>query len=86
MRSRRKYWADILVEATWAYNTTWKTTTGFTPYDLVYWKKVFLSIEFEFNTLRMVAELELDISKAQQEILMQLNGLDELMMEALLHT
>ena len=23
----RKYWADRLVEATWAYNTTWKTTT-----------------------------------------------------------
>jgi len=30
--SSRKDWADHLVEATWAYNTTWKTTTGFTPY------------------------------------------------------
>ena len=25
--SNRKYWADRLVETTWAYNTTWKTTT-----------------------------------------------------------
>jgi len=33
--SNKKDWADILVEATWAYNTTWKTTTGFTPYELV---------------------------------------------------
>ena len=28
--SNRKYWADRLVEATWAYNTTLKTTTRFT--------------------------------------------------------
>eukprot|EP00253_Pinus_taeda_P026779 PITA_26779 len=51
--SSREDWADRLVEATWAYNTTWKTTTGFTPYELVYEKKTFLSIEFEFSTLRM---------------------------------
>jgi len=45
--SSKKYWLDRLVEATWAYNTTWKTTTGFTPYALVYGKKVMLSIEFK---------------------------------------
>ena len=50
VRSIIKYWADILVEATWAYNATWKTTTGFTPYELVYGKKALLSVEFEFNT------------------------------------
>ena len=62
--SSRKDWADILVEATWAYNTTWKTTSGFTPYELVYGKKALLSIEFEFNTLRLVAQLDLDFSHA----------------------
>ena len=46
-----KYWADRLLEATWAYNTTWKTTTTFTPYELVYGKKCLLSVDFEFNTL-----------------------------------
>jgi len=35
----RKDWVDRLVEATWAYNTTSKTTTGFTPYELVFGKK-----------------------------------------------
>ena len=60
----RKDWADKLVEATWAYNTTWKTTTGFTPYDLVYEKKALLPIEFEYNTLRMAAQLDLDVTKA----------------------
>ena len=61
VRNGRKYWADRLVEATWAYNTTWKTTTGFTPYELVYGKKALLSVEFEFNTLRMEDELNLDL-------------------------
>ena len=75
--SSRKDWADRLVEATWAYNTTWKTTTGFTPYELVYGKKALLSIEFEYNTLRMAAQLDLDLSHAQKERLLQLNGLDE---------
>ena len=45
-----------------------------------------MSIEFEYNTLRMVAQLDLDIASAQQEILLQLNGLDEFRMQALLHT
>eukprot|EP00253_Pinus_taeda_P010834 PITA_10834 len=80
MSSSRRDWADRLVEATWAYNTTWKTTTSFTPYELVYGKRALLSIEFEYNTLRMAAQLDLDLSHAQQERLMQMNQLDELRM------
>ena len=64
--SNRKYWANRLVEDTWTYNTTWKTTTVFTPYDLGYGKKDFLSFLFELNTLRMAAELDLDIKNSQQ--------------------
>lgn len=44
--SSRKDWEDRLVEAIYAYNTPWKTTTGFTPYELVYGKNSLLSIEF----------------------------------------
>jgi len=29
--SSKRDWEHGLVEATWAYNTNWKTTTGFTP-------------------------------------------------------
>eukprot|EP00253_Pinus_taeda_P034898 PITA_34898 len=75
--SNRKDWVERLVEATWAYNTTWKTTTRFTPYELVYGKKDLLSIEFEVNNLRMAAQLHLDLSHAQKKRLLQLNGLDE---------
>eukprot|EP00253_Pinus_taeda_P030944 PITA_30944 len=73
----RNEWADRLVEATWAYNTTWKTTTNFTPYELVYGKRALLSIAFEYNTLRMADQMDLDLSHAQRERLLQLNGLDE---------
>ena len=75
-----------MVEATWVYNTTWKTTTGFTPYELVYGKKDLLSIEFEYNTLRMAAQLDLDLSHVQKERLFELNGLDEQRMQTLLHS
>ena len=57
-------WAHILVEATWAYNTMWKTTTGFTSYDLVYGKKMLLSIKFEYNTLRVETQFDLDATKS----------------------
>lgn len=62
--NNKEDWVDRLVEATWAYNTTWKTTNGFTPYELVYGKKALLSNEFEYNTLRMAAQLDLDLSSA----------------------
>ena len=74
MSSSRKDWEDILVEATWAYNTTWKKTTRFTPYELFYGKKALLSVDFESNTLRMEAKLNLDPSNSQEERLLQLNG------------
>ena len=66
-----------MVDATWAYNSIWKITTIFTPSELVYGKKDLLSVEFELNTLRMEAELNLDLSNAQKERLLQLNGLDK---------
>ena len=45
-----------------------------------------MSIEFEYNTLRLAAQLDLDLSHAQQERLLQLNGLDEQRVQALRHS
>lgn len=79
-------WVDKSVEATWAYNTTSKKTNRSTPYDLIYGKKYLPSIEFEYNTLRMAAQLDLDVTNAQQVRLLKLNGLSDLRMQTLLHT
>ena len=36
MEQHHKDWADRLPQAIWAYQTTWKNTTGYNPYELVY--------------------------------------------------
>lgn len=74
------------MEETWAYNNTWKATIGFTPFGLVYGKKALLSIVFDHNTLRIAAQLDLNLTMTQHERLLQLNGLDESRMKSLLHT
>ena len=48
------------------YHTTWKNTTGFSPYEMVYGKKILLPIEFQISTYRLAAELGIDLNEAQQ--------------------
>ena len=72
-----KYWAERLPKALWEYKTTWRNSTGHTPYELVYGKQVLLPIEFQVKTYRIAVQLGLDLSEAQQQRLLQLNELDE---------
>ena len=65
------------MEALWEYHTTWRNTTSFSPYDLVYGKSVVFPIEFEIKTLKTATEVNLDVTEAQKRILNQLNELDE---------
>eukprot|EP00253_Pinus_taeda_P013909 PITA_13909 len=41
VKENRKDWSQRLLEALWAYKTTWRNTTEFSPYELVYGKSVF---------------------------------------------
>jgi hypothetical protein len=59
-------WVDRLPEALWAYRTTWRNTTGHTPYELVYGKQVLLAIEFQVRTFHIAAELGLNLDEAQK--------------------
>ena len=77
VKSHRRDWADRLPEALWAYRTTWRNTTGFSPYDLVYGKSAIFPIEFEIKTLKTAIEMNLDVTEAQKRRLNQLNELDE---------
>ena len=77
-----KDWADRLPEALWAYRTTWRNTTGHTPYQLVYGKQVLLRIEFQVKTFRTAAQLSLNLDEAQEQRLMQLNEFDEIRQDA----
>lgn len=76
MALHKKDWASGLPEAFQAYIITWKITC-FTPFELLYGKTTVLPIEFEHKTPRTTLNLDMDITKAQQERIMQLNALDE---------
>ena len=77
VRSHCRDWANKLPEALWAYRTTWRNTTGFFPYDLVYGKSDVFPIEFEIKTLKTAMEVKLDVTESQRSRLNQLNELDE---------
>jgi hypothetical protein len=49
----KKDWSERLPEALWDYMMTWRSTTSFSPYKMVYGKHVFLPIEFHIKTFRM---------------------------------
>ena len=79
-------WAERLPEALWAYRTTWKNTTGHSPYELVYGKEILLPIEFQAKTFNMAVQLGMNLSEAQKHRMEQLNELDEIRQDAILRT
>lgn len=82
----RKDWVERLPEALWAYKTTWRNTTGNSPYELVYGKEVLLSIEFQVRTFKTAVQLGMDLSEAEKHRMEQLNELDDIRQEAILRT
>ena len=56
-------WSEKLPFALWAYRTYFRTSTGVTPYSLVYGMKAVLPVEIEMGSLRVA--LEHQISEAE---------------------
>eukprot|EP00253_Pinus_taeda_P016153 PITA_16153 len=84
--SHRRDWAARLPEALWAYRTTWRSTTDYSPYQLVFGKQPIFPIEFEIQTLRTAQEVVLDLNEAQINRLRQINELDEIRLSSLQNT
>ena len=78
-------WSEKLPFALWAYRTSFRTSTGATPYSLVYGMEAVLPVEIEMGSLRVA--LEQQISKAEwvQSRLDQLILLDERRLRAADH-
>jgi transposase InsO family protein len=70
-------WDRKLPSAVFAYNTTWKKTTGRTPYFLVYGTDVLQEIEMEVETYRVIAQAEGDRTEDLGDRLSQLDQLEE---------
>eukprot|EP00253_Pinus_taeda_P009140 PITA_09140 len=69
-------WYNMLFSALWAYRTSVKTSTRFTPFQLVYGLEAVLPIECEIPSLRMAIELLLATSEEERRLL-YLAQLDE---------
>eukprot|EP00253_Pinus_taeda_P017487 PITA_17487 len=69
-------WHFMLFPALWAYRTSVKDATGFTPFQLVYGLEATLPIECEIPSLKLVVEL-LPNTTPLEERLLYLEQLDE---------
>ena len=56
-------WLKKLPFTLWAYRTSFRTSTGATPFSLVYGLEVVLPVEIEMRSLRVA--LEQQISEAE---------------------
>ncbi|MCO5596406.1 hypothetical protein L7F22_050468 [Adiantum nelumboides] len=70
VRDRPQDWDKHLTAALWAYRTSFKVSTQFTPYHLVYGQEALLPIEVELGSLRVLArETTSSKEKLEQRIL-----------------
>ena len=70
-------WSKKLPFALWAYRTSFHTSTGATPYSLVYGMEAVLPVEIEMGWLRVASEQQIPEADWAQARLNQLNLLDE---------
>ena len=75
--THKSNWQVQLFSALWAYRTSVKTATGFTPFQLIYGLEVVLSIECEIPSLRLIVEL-LPHTIDEEQCLLYLAHLDEI--------
>ena len=66
----------MLFSALWAYRTLVRTSTGFTPFQLVYGLEVVLPIECEIPSLKLAIEL-LPATSEEEKCFLYLAHLDE---------
>ena len=78
-------WSEKLPFALWAYRTSFRTSTGATPYSLVYGMEAVLPVEIEMGSLRVELEhqiFETDWARSRYD---QLSLLDERRLRAADH-
>lgn len=75
-------WEERLPLVLWAYRTTYKVTTGQTPFQLMYGQEVVVPVEFMVPSLRIAIKNRLGDMESLRESLYALNKLDERRMMA----
>ena len=70
-------WLEKLPFALWAYRTSFRISTGSTPYSLVYGMEAMLPVEIEMGSLRVALEHQISETEWVHSCYDQLNLLDE---------
>ena len=83
VQEKPKDWDKHLSSALWAYRTSFKVTTQFTPFHLVYGQEAILPIEVMIPSSRLLLRAEKDASEQWQKILADLHKLEFIREEAL---
>ena len=78
-------WSGKLPFALWAYHTSFCTSTGATPYSLVYGMEAVLPVEIEMGSLRVALEQQILEIEWVQSRFDQLSLLDERRLRAADH-
>jgi len=80
-----KDWHEMLPFALHGYRTSVRTSTGATPFSLVYGMEAVLPVEVEIPSMRVLMEAELSEAEWCQNRFDQLNLIEEKRMSALCH-
>ena len=80
-----KDWHEKLPFALHAYRIGVRTSTGATPYSMVYGMEAVLPIEVEIPSLRVLREVDLEEAEWVQARYEQLNFIEERRMKAICH-
>ena len=76
INATRSNWHIMLYPTLWAYQTNVKTTTGFSPFQLVHGVEVVTPIECDIPSLRIAIHVLPDTSELEERLL-HLEHLDE---------
>ena len=80
-----KDWHEMLPFALHGYRTTVRTSTGATPFSLVYGMEAVLPIEVQIPSTRVLQGEELGEDEWVQTLLYQINLIDEKRLAAICH-
>jgi Integrase core domain/Integrase zinc binding domain len=77
VEGNQRDWDNKLLEALWAYRTTYRTPTQATPYSLVFGVEEILSLEVELPSLRVAMQTEMTLEEHRKLRLDELDVMDE---------